>query len=214
MNDSEATLSTRRKTGEQTGSARSGTHVVFAALAAIFVLAIAIRAVRTGIRPAIPARGGLEALSLLDADLDGDYPASPEALIALNGRFILCLYGGGAEENQIPELVKKQRGLFAAELLKLNPEEAAAAYAAGQIRRMNGCGLKLTGMEAGEPVYDTGGAAVASESERYGGISGSPRSCSVTVIEYMTHGMSDSFEYVLVRENERWKINGISRIFR
>ncbi|MCL2352560.1 MAG: hypothetical protein FWC55_08525 [Firmicutes bacterium] len=165
---------------------------VFAAFAAIFVLALAVSAVRADRNPDKFMPGRVRAQSLLETDLDGDYPQDPAALAELNGRFVECLYGG-ADESLIPGLIRKQRRLFAGALLELNPEEEAVSRAMEQIGRMSGRGLRITGAEAGEPVYDGADA------------------CSVTVTEYMTRNMRDTLEYTMIRENGRWKIYGFKR---
>lgn len=123
-------------------------------------------------------------------DFEKNYPDSPAAVIELNNKIMSFLYGGMITEEQIPDIIKKQRNLFALELLNLNSAELQVEAAKQQIALIQAASQKIIKIEAQAPVYDLEDKT----------------KCSVIVTQYTSTTVSNFVKYHLINEDGLYKI--------
>ena len=100
--------------------------VIFLILVAVLiVVAFALVAYCTP-KTAEEATEVTEADTLMNLNIEGNYPATPREVMKLYNRYMLCLYGADSSEltdDEVRALGRKLREMFDDELLEENPEE-------------------------------------------------------------------------------------------
>ena len=60
---------------------------------------------------------------LIVKNIENDYPATPREVVKLYNRYLQAIYDADTTDDQIRQLLEKQRGLYDTELLGVNPFE-------------------------------------------------------------------------------------------
>ena len=64
-----------------------------------------------------------EMQQLLNKDLESSYPSTPREVLLMYNRILLCMFGQGADDDELEKLAFQARLLMDEELLSQNPEE-------------------------------------------------------------------------------------------
>lgn len=128
--------------------------------------------------------------TIFDTDLEKYYPKTPEDIIKINNDIIKILYSEELTENEIIELVKKQRILFSEELKKENSEENHTNTVLKEISEFKITNNKIVDFQIGVVTYD-----------KY-----SDNISMVNVKEILESGDSFSLRYYIISENDYYKI--------
>lgn len=136
---------------------------------------------------------------LLAKDLEIGYPETPTEVMKLWGRFNQCLYNTSLQEEEYTSLLKQLRVMYSSELLTQNPEDNHSNKLKKEVEAFKEKKGNIVSYSA-----ETG------KSVQYKTIQG--KECAYIRISYFINqkdGYVKSFQdFILVQENEKWKILG------
>lgn len=140
-----------------------------------------------------------EVNELLEYDMVNNYPKTARDAVKLHCRYSKLVYGNKISDKELDTVVHKMRYLYSEELLKYNPEQTALKNMKNDISKMEETGYtyrSYTLPEASQIQYYT-----QNDKEM------------ATMEVSITMGNSNDVgyyyqQYVLVKENNQWKILG------
>ena len=131
--------------------------------------------------------------NITEADLEGAYPETPEAVADLNGNIVLLTYGAMiVNEEILEEILSIQRNLFAPELLEsTSSAEAQLANVKSDISELTERGFVCVEMNRFESIY-----------------SEDRQSVTIHFTQILSPNSYINWYYKLVKADGRWKILG------
>lgn len=137
--------------------------------------------------------------SLMDYDMDAEYPNTPRDLAKLHNRYFKQFYGQSLSDEELSALNKKIRNLYCRELLIANPEGDSLDNLKEDIARVKEAGYTYKLCELPE----------ASQVERYTKDGREMASLEVRITVNTSEMMGYIYrQYVMVMEDGQWKIYG------
>ena len=134
---------------------------------------------------------------LCDYDMLNDYPKTVRDVVKLHNRFFNVFYGQDVDDDELKTLNSNIRELYSSELCKINPESTMLVQLKKDIATMKDKDYFYKSFELQEAsqikYYNQNGQDMA------------------TMVATVTVGKGNSIgyiyvQYVLVKENEQWKI--------
>ncbi len=140
-----------------------------------------------------------ETEKLIAKDLEIGYPETPVEVMKLWGRLNMCVYNSALDEAQFASLLDQMRMLYSKELLEQNQRDVHQKRLQEEVSEFQGNKNKIVSYSA-----DTGTSTV------YKQIQGRD-SAKVRVSYFINRGgtyVKQFQEYILVKEDQKWKILG------
>ena len=135
--------------------------------------------------------------TLVEYDMQGNYPKTPRDVVKLHCRYMKLFYSKKLEDIEIKELNSKVIGLYSSELMRINTEETIYADLKANIKDMKKEGyvyLMYTLPEISQiKTYTKDGKNMAT------------MEVEIALDTKEQNGYM-YIQYVLVKENEQWKI--------
>ena len=189
-----------KKQGKGTGKAQIVRFSIILVLAAVVILACYIRLTNQSKDSAKQAEDNLTEVDVLKQyDMENSYPSTARDVVKLQCRFMKTIYNETLEAAERKQLNEQTRKLYAEALLEQNPETEQTANLERDVEDFQGAGKRYVNY-----TVDSEDNVVYSKKDGQD-----------YAIVYVTcdikEGTSTSAvieEYILVKENEQWKILG------
>lgn len=140
-----------------------------------------------------------ELAELLDYNMSLDYPNTPRDVVKLHNRYLKLMYGLKLSDKEIEGLGSKICQLYCEELLEINPESVMTDQLKSNIKQMSDDGYEYKSYLLPE----------ASQINKYTRDGREMASMEVTITIGTDDGIAYRYvTYVLIKENEQWKIYG------
>ena len=140
-----------------------------------------------------------EIQNLIKYDMVNEYPKTPREVVKLHCRFQKEFYNQDMSDKELSDMNQQVRKLYSEELLEVNPEGNSLVALKNNIEKMEDEGYNYKSYELPQPsqvkTYTSDGKEMAVMTV----------TLTITIDDKM--GYKD-IEYVLVKENGRWKILG------
>ncbi|MBO6108292.1 MAG: hypothetical protein J6P16_02680 [Eubacterium sp.] len=137
---------------------------------------------------------------LIAKDLEIGYPETPTEVMKLWGRYNQCIYNTSVTDEEFTELLSQLRKMYSSDLLEVNSEDAQREKLKSEVEQFKDDKKKIVSYSA-----ETGASV------RYKTIN--DRECAYITISYFMNTGGRSYaktfqDFILVRQNDRWKILG------
>ncbi|MBR3600264.1 MAG: hypothetical protein IKL53_10380 [Lachnospiraceae bacterium] len=135
---------------------------------------------------------------LMSYDMYGNYPRTPRDVAKLHNRYFELFYGNALSEEELTTLNQKVRWLYSSEILMYNSEDTNLQMLKDNIAAVNEAGYEYRSCElpeASQVVYYTQDGVEMATLE-------------VKIVFGVEKGMEYMYmKYVMVKENDQWKIH-------
>lgn len=140
-----------------------------------------------------------EVESLMNYDMINEYPKTPRDVVKLHNRFFKLYYGEKLSDDELVALNHKIRNIYCTQLLSINSEDKMLSDLKKNIEQLREKKIEYKSFELPE----------ASQIKKYteDGIEKATLEVAVTVSSDNQKGYM-YVQYLLVKENEQWKIYG------
>lgn len=138
--------------------------------------------------------------SVMDYDWANSYPTQPRDVVKLHSRFMKIVYTYNLSNKEIEKLNASIRNLYSKDLLAINPEEATLEELKASKKRLSNSGFS----------YKSYSLPEASQIKYFVNNNREMASLEVAITvdtDEKTRG-NIYIEYILIKENEQWKIYG------
>lgn len=126
-------------------------------------------------------------------NFENNYPSSPYEVIEANNNILKYLYSSEVIEDEIENLVKLQRKLFAETFIDLNSEDIQIENITEEIKTNQKNKVSISDIKTNSTEYDVDTNSV----------------CIIKVLYYMTNSVNTYRTYTLIKEyRTSWKIYG------
>lgn len=136
---------------------------------------------------------------LMEYDMVGEYPKTPRDLVKLHSRYYKLIYTSKIDDDDLAVLNRQMRKLYSAELQSYNPENSTLEALKKDLKKVDEKGYSYryyTLPEASQIYYYTQNGVEMATME-------------VAVSIATKEGMANMYQqYVLVKEDDQWKIQG------
>lgn len=143
-----------------------------------------------------------ETEKLIAKDLDQGYPETPTEVMKLWGRINQCLYNTDMSDEQFDALASQLRTMYSTELAEQNPESSHKKKLKEEISEFQDNKYKIVSY-----------SAESGKNVKYQTLNG--KECAYLSLYYFINqrgNYAKTFQdYILVKENERWKILGFQK---
>lgn len=144
-----------------------------------------------------------ETEKLLAKDMEMGYPETPAELMKLWCRFNQCIYNTRLDDEQLKTLLKQIRVMYSAELLEKNSEESHFTKLKEEVTEFQSNKKRIVSYSADAGV-----------SPAYKKIK-NRKNAKVRIYYFINEGngyVKQYQDYILVREDEKWKILGFKKV--
>lgn len=144
-----------------------------------------------------------ETEKLLAKDMEMGYPETPAELMKLWCRFNQCIYNTRLDDEQLKTLLKQIRVMYSAELLEKNSEESHFTKLKEEVTEFQSNKKRIVSYSA-----DAGVSPVYKKIKNR-------KNAKVRIYYFINEGngyVKQYQDYILVREDEKWKILGFKKV--